>query len=209
MARHLGPSCKLCRREATKLFLKGQRCMSDRCAMERRPFPPGERNQKRRPRTSEYGLQLREKQKTKRMYGVLENQFRGYFKRAAKLKGVTGENLIKTLERRLDNVVHRLGFAPSRSSARQLIRHRHIAVNGRRVTIPSYMMVPGESVSVIEKSRGMTLIQKSVQSKDRSNLVPYLNLEEDGFTGRFESIPAREDIPIQVNEKLIVELYSK
>lgn len=209
MARTTGPSCKLCRREGTKLFLKGQRCLSNRCAMERRPYPPGERNMKRRPRTTEYGLQLREKQKAKRTYGVLERQFRGYFMKAARQKGVTGENLLRMLEIRLDNVVYRLGFAASRASARQLIRHRHIAVNGKRVTIPSYLVALGASISVHEKAKRIPSVQNAVQSKDKSALVPYLSLEEDGFSGKLESVPRREDIPVQVNEQLIVELYSK
>ncbi|MBN1426402.1 30S ribosomal protein S4 [Candidatus Fermentibacteria bacterium] len=209
MARNTGPSCKLCRREGTKLFLKGRRCLSDRCAIERRPYPPGERNQKHRPRTSEYGTQLREKQKMKRIYGVLEQQFHGAFMKAARQKGVTGENLLRVLERRLDNVVYRLGFAPSRAAARQLIRHRHIHVNGRRVTIPSFLVSPGHVVSVIESSRANPFVQQSVQSMDRTNLAQYLSLDEHGFSGKLVALPARVDIPTPVIEQLIVELYSK
>jgi small subunit ribosomal protein S4 len=143
------------------------------------------------------------------MYGVLERQFRGYFMKAARQKGVTGENLLRVLEIRLDNVVYRLGFAPSRASARQLIRHRHITVNGKRVTIPSYLVAPGASISVNERAKRVPLVQNAVQSKDKSSLVPYLSLDEDGFSGKLESVPRREDIPVQVNEQLIVELYSK
>jgi len=209
MARYTAASCKLCRREGTKLFLKGQRCLSDRCAIERRPYAPGERNQQRRSRTSEYGLQLREKQKTKRIYGVLENQFRGYFKKAARQKGVTGENLLRLLERRLDNVVYRLGLAPSRKAARQFVRHRNVTINGKLVTIPSYLLEPGEIVSIAEKMKNNPVVKNSVQAKDRTSLVPYMTLSEDGFSGSFASLPSREDIPTQVNEQLIVELYSK
>ena len=164
---------------------------------------------KRRPRTTEYGLQLREKQKAKRTYGILEKQFRGYFIKAAKQKGVTGENLLRMLETRLDNVVYRLGFAASRNSARQLIRHRHITVNGKRVTIPSYLVAPGASIAVNEKAKRIPSVQHAVQSKDKSTLVPYMSLEEDGLTGKLVSVPRREDIPVQINEQLIVELYSK
>lgn len=209
MARYVGPSCKLCRREGTKLFLKGQRCRSDRCAVERRPYVPGERNQQRRSRTSEYGLQLREKQKTKRIYGILEQQFRSYFHKAARQKGVTGDNLLKLLERRLDNVVYRLGFAPSRKAARQLVRHRHIQVNGRRVTIPSFLIEPGHVVTISEKARDMPIVKNAIKATDRNNIVPYLHLDEGGFSGGMENHPSREDIPVQVNEQLIVELYSK
>jgi len=209
MARYTAASCKLCRREGTKLFLKGQRCLSDRCAIERRPYAPGERNQQRRSRTSEYGLQLREKQKTKRIYGVLENQFRGYFKKAARQKGVTGENLLRLLERRLDNVVYRLGLAPSRKAARQFVRHRNVTINGKLVTIPSYLLEPGEIVSISEKMKNNPVVKNSVQAKDRTSLVSYMTLSEDGFSGSFASLPSREDIPTQVNEQLIVELYSK
>ena len=209
MARYTAASCKLCRREGTKLFLKGQRCLSDRCAIERRPYAPGERNQQRRSRTSEYGIQLREKQKTKRIYGILEKQFRGYFKKAARQKGVTGENLLRLLERRLDNVVYRLGLAPSRKAARQFVRHRNITINGKLVTIPSYLLEPGETISISEKMKTNPVVKNSVQAKDRSSLVPYMTLSEDGFSGTFASLPSREDIPTQVNEQLIVELYSK
>lgn len=192
-----------------KLFLKGRRCMSERCAMERRPFPPGERPQKHRPRATEYGAQLREKQKTKRVYGVLERQFRATFRKAARRKGVTGENLLQALERRLDNIVYRLGFAPSRKAARQLVRHRHILVDGKRVTIPSYLVSPGQVVSVREESRTIPLIVESVQAMDRASLVPYLALSEDGFSGTLTMLPSRADIPTPVSEQLIVELYSK
>ncbi len=209
MARYTGPSCKLCRREGMKLFLKGRRCLSERCAMERRPYPPGERNQKHRPRTTEYGAQLREKQKTKRIYGVLERQFRNTFEKAARRKGVTGENLLQAMECRLDNIVYRLGFAPSRAAARQLIRHRHIHVDGRRVTIPSYQVSPGQVVSVVERARSHPAVVESVQSLNRSSLVPYLSLSEDGFSGKLVALPSRADIPTPVAEHLIVELYSK
>jgi len=209
MGRYTGPSCKLCRREGTKLFLKGRRCLSDRCAMERRPYAPGERNQKHRPRTSEYGTQLREKQKTKRIYGVFERQFRGAFRKASQRKGVTGENLLQSLERRLDNVVYRLGFAASRSAARQLIRHHHIHVDGRRVTVPSFIVSVGQVVSIIEASRTQPAVVQAVQSVDRASLAPYLMLDEGGFSGKLTSIPSRVDIPTPVSEQLIVELYSK
>lgn len=177
--------------------------------MERRPYAPGERNQKHRPRTSEYGTQLREKQKAKRIYGVLERQFRGTFRKASQRKGVTGENLLQSLERRLDNVVYRLGFAASRAAARQLIRHHHIHVDGRRVTIPSFLVSPGQVVSIVEASRNQPAVLQAVQSMDRTSLVPYLSLDESGFSGSMTSLPSRADIPTPVTEQLIVELYSK
>ena len=222
MARTTGPSCKLCRREGTKLFLKGQRCLSDRCAMERRPYPPGERNMKRRPRTTEYGLQLREKQKAKRMYGILERQFRGYFMKAAKQKGVTGENLLRMLEQRLDNVVYRLGFASSRAQARQLVSHGHFDVNGRRCNIPAALLSPGDTVSIRPSSRRSPYFADLVgelspdSDSGRSDAgrlgavqSAWLSFDPVELVGHVVSLPSREEIDLRVNEQLVVEYYSR
>ncbi|HUP19723.1 MAG TPA: 30S ribosomal protein S4 [Gemmatimonadota bacterium] len=211
MARYTGPVCKLCRREGQKLFLKGTRCYTEKCAIERRGYPPGlhGRMAARRRKQSEYAGQLREKQKVKRTYGVLETQFRNYFVEAHRLPGVTGENLLIQLERRLDNVVYRLGLAPSRKAARQLVRHRHIQVNGRTVDVPSFQVAPAEEIRVKEKSREMPLILGAIESRGKEGTVPWLEVDLKSQTGRMLDLPTRETIPIAADEQLIVELYSK
>lgn len=208
MARYTGPSCKLCRREKQKLFLKGSKCYSEKCPIEGKNYPPGQHGLNRRVKFSEYGVQLREKQKVKRIYGLLETQFRNYFEKANKQKGVTGENLIQLLERRLDNVVFRLGFAASRKAARQLVLHGHLLVNGKKVTIPSYLLSEGDVVSVREKSKKLDVIHNSLR-KTKDNLYNWLQVEKATLSGTFMQIPVREDIPLNANEQLIVELYSK
>ncbi len=208
MARYTGPVCKLCRREKQKLFLKGSKCHSEKCPLEIKNYPPGEHGTGRRMKFSEYGVQLREKQKIKRIYGVLESQFRTYFEKANRQKGVTGENLIKLLERRMDNVVFRLGFAPSRKAARQMIIHKHFLVNGKTVNIPSYLLKAGDVISVSEKSKKMDIIHDTLR-RTKDNLYPWLLVNKAELSGAFNEIPAREDIPLNVNEQLVVELYSK
>ena len=208
MARYREANCKLCRREGEKLFLKGTRCLSEKCAIERRPFAPGQHGQNMRRKVSAYGLQLREKQKVRRTYGILERQFRIYFKKAAARSGITGENLIQILERRLDNLVYRLGFAPSRKAARQLVRHRHIMVNGRIVDIPSYQVKPTEVIRVKEKSKNLELVHEALKAS-RGDEIAWLRLNKAGLEGELLEIPKRADIPLTANEQLIVELYSK
>ena len=211
MARNTGPVCRLCRREGQKLFLKGTRCYTEKCAIERRGYPPGMhgRMASRRRKQSEYATQLREKQKVKRIYGVLESQFENYFTKSSTTPGVTGENLLIMLERRLDNVVYRLGLAPSRKAARQLVRHRHINVNGRVVDVPSYQVSPGERIQVKEKSREMPLILGSIESRGKEGTLPWLEVDFKSQSGRMVELPTRETIPIAAEEQLIVELYSK
>ena len=209
MARYTGPSCKLCRREGMKLFLKGARCHMDKCSFDRRSYAPGMHGQNMRRKPSEYALQLREKQKTKRIYGVLENQFRTYYSKAARRKGVTGELLLQMLECRLDNMIYRLGFAPSRKSARQLVRHRHIAVNGRTVDIPSFQVSPGDTVQVREKSRQLQLIHDTLKRTGDAGQSSWLSVDKVNLSGTLVEYPKRDDIPTPVEEQLIVELYSK
>jgi small subunit ribosomal protein S4 len=209
MARYTGPVCKLCRREDQKLFLKGAKCMSPKCPMENRNFPPGQHGKNRRFKVSEYATQLREKQKTRRIYGILEEQFRNYYQKAVRTKGITGENLMRLLERRLDNVVYRLGFAPSRRAARQLVRHRHFLVNDQLVDVPSYQLKAGDVIKVREKSRKMEAIHASMRKMREGRQLPWLDLNKANMTGTLLEIPARTDIPTEVNESLIVELYSK
>ncbi len=209
MARYTGPSCKLCRREGMKLFLKGARCHMDKCSFDRRSYAPGMHGQNMRRKPSEYALQLREKQKTKRIYGVLENQFRTYYSKAARRKGVTGELLLQMLECRLDNMIYRLGFAPSRKSARQLVRHRHIAVNGRTVDIPSFQVSPGDTVQVREKSRQLQLIHDALKRTGDAGQSSWLSVDKVNLSGTLVEYPKRDDIPTPVEEQLIVELYSK
>lgn len=211
MARYLEANCKLCRREGTKLFLKGERCFTDKCAVERRNFAPGQhgRTGGRRRKTSEYSLQLREKQKVKRMYGILESQFRNYFVKASRKSGVTGTNLLQLLECRLDNIVYRLGLAPSRKSARQLVRHSHILVNGRTVNIPSFQVVPGHEVAVRDKSRNLGLILSTIERRGKQEPVNWLTVDYKSQTGKMLEMPSRADIPTPAQEQLIVELYSK
>lgn len=209
MARYTGPVCRLCRREGMKLFLKGDRCFKEKCAIERRGYPPGQHGQRRGRRMQGYGIQLREKQKVKRIYGVLESQFRTYFKEADRRKGITGENLLVMLERRLDNVVFSLGFASSRAQARQLVRHGHIQVEGRKTTIPSYQVRQDQTVSVKEKSRKNDFIRQSLETVRGRGVPAWLELDADNYTGRVVALPTREDIKLPIEEQLIVELYSK
>ena len=208
MARYRESVCRLCRRENLKMFLKGDRCYSDKCAFERRSYAPGQHGQGRVKR-SEYGIQLREKQKVKWMYGLLESQFRGTFARADRLKGITGTNLLVLLERRLDNVVYRMGFANSRNQARQLVRHNHFLVNGRRVNIPSYMLKKGDTVSLKEKSQKIASINESMEAVARRGFPQWLELEKIHYSGVVKSLPNREDLTMPIQEQLIVELYSK
>ena len=208
MARYTGAVCRRCRREGQKLFLKGDRCYTEKCAADRRPYPPGQHGQGRS-KTSEYGLQLREKQKAKRYYGILESQFRGYFNMASKRKGKTGENLLSILETRLDNTVYRLGFAMSRAEARQLVLHGHFLVNGRKVNIPSFLVKPGMIISLKEKSRGLDKL-KSVIEANSSRVPPkWLEYDANAMIAKVSTVPTREDIDIPIEEQLIVELYSK
>ena len=208
MARYTDAVCRLCRREGQKLFLKGDRCYTEKCAADRRPYPPGQHGQGRS-KTSEYGLQLREKQKAKRYYGVLESQFRGYFNMASKRKGKTGENLLALLETRLDNTIYRLGFAMSRAEARQLVLHGHFLVNGRKVNIPSFLVKPGMIISIKDKSRNLDKI-KSVIEANSSRVPPkWLEYDANSLIAKVSSIPTRDDIDIPIEEQLIVELYSK
>ncbi|RJP73728.1 MAG: 30S ribosomal protein S4 [Ignavibacteriales bacterium] len=208
MARYTGSVCKLCRREKQKLFLKGSKCFSEKCIVEKKNYPPGQHGLSRRSKFSEYGVQLREKQKVKRIYGLLETQFHNNFEKANKQKGVTGENLIKLLERRFDNVIYRLGFAPSRKSARQLIRHRHLLINDQIVDIPSYIISPGDVIKVREKSKTLDLIHNSLK-RTKDNVYSWLTIDKASLTGTFLQVPERVDVPLNANEQLIVELYSK
>jgi len=208
VARYTGAVCRLCRREGLKLFLKGERCYTDKCAIERRNYPPGEHGQAR-PKFSEYSVQLREKQKLRRMYGVLEGQFRRYFEMADRAKGVTGETLLQLLERRLDNIVYRVGFATSRSEARQLVRHGHFRVNGRKVNVPSYLVRAGDTVSVRERSQKVTRIQGALELAQRRGVPDWLEVTAESFAGRVKALPVRSDLTMPINEKLVVELYSK
>lgn len=208
MARYIGPSCRLCRRERLKLFLKGERCYSEKCALERRDYPPGQHGQIRR-KYSDYELQLREKQKVKRIYGVMERQFRRYFEEASRQKGITGENLLLLLERRLDNMVYRMGFASSRNEARQLIRHNHFEVNGKKVNIPSYLVSEGDVITLREKSRKIAKIHESLEVSTRRGIPRWLQVDKDNFQGKVVALPTREELTMPINEQLIVELYSK
>jgi small subunit ribosomal protein S4 len=208
MARYTEANCKLCRREGEKLFLKGARCYSEKCAFDRRAYSPGQRGRSMRRKGSEYALRLREKQKARRIYGILERQFRNYFQRAVREKGITGENLLRLLECRLDNLVYRLGFAPSRKAARQLVSHRHFSVNNRNVNIPSYRLKPGDVIAVREKSRNLDLIHQALR-EGRSSDLSYLRLDKARLEGELLEVPKRVDIPVMVQEQLIVELYSK
>lgn len=211
MGRHTGPVCKLCRREGQKLFLKGMKCYTEKCPIERRNYVPGQHGpgHARRRKASEYALQLREKQKVKRIYGVSERYFKTLFERAARQSGVTGENLLIGLELRLDNIVHRLGFGSSRAQARQLVRHRHVQVNGGTVDIPSYVVSPGDEVRVHPGSKDIVPVQASLESKTRPTMVRWLAVDEGTRVGKMLERPTRADIPMAVQEQLIVELYSK
>ena len=209
MGRYTGPVCKLCRREKEKLFLKGSKCMTTKCPVERRGYVPGQHGQNRRSRLSDYGVHLREKQKIKRIYGLFEKQFRNYYKKADRMAGMTGNNLILLLERRLDNIVYRLGFAPSRKAARQLITHRHFNVNGRIVNIPSYITDEGDLIEVRDKAKKMEVIHASMRRIKAENATPWLELDKANMLGKVIEIPEREQIPLEVKEHLVVELYSK
>jgi len=209
MARYLDGKCRQCRREGIRLYLKGERCYSDKCAIERRAYAPGEHGQDRRSKLTPYGQQLREKQKARRIYGVMERQFRNYFHRAERRKGITGEILLQLLETRLDNLVYRLGISPSRNGARQLVRHGHITVNGQRVNIPSYGLRPGDSIQVTTKSRELGMIKETVANRRRTEMQEWLEFDEKAMLGRLLQIPKRDQIPVPLQEQLIVELYSK
>jgi small subunit ribosomal protein S4 len=209
LANYTGSDCRICRRENMKLFLKGDRCYSDKCAFDRRSYPPGEHGERRGRKTSDYGIQLREKQKIKRIYGLSEKQFHLFFERADRQKGITGTNLLVSLERRLDNVVYRLGFASSRSQARQLVQHSHFLVNGKKVNIPSFEVKVGDSVEVRERSRTMQLIQDSMDAVVRRGVPQWLDLEKENLKGMVKNLPVREDLTMPMQEQLVVELYSK
>ena len=209
MARYTDSSCRLCRREGLKLFLKGDRCYSEKCAFERRGYAPGDHGQSHKKQTSDYGTQLREKQKLKRMYGLLEKQFHGYFERADRQKGITGTNLLVLLERRLDNMIFRLGFANSRVEARQLISHGHFLVNNKAVNIPSYLLKVGDQVTVKEGSRKINRILEAMETVARRGVPHWLGLDKDNFVATIKMLPVREDLTMPVQEQLVVELYSK
>ncbi len=208
MARYTGPSCRLCRREGMKLYLKGERCYTEKCAIDRRAYAPGQHGKSRK-KVSEYGLQLREKQKAKRIYGVLERQFRRYFETADKQKGVTGENLLRILETRLDNVVYRIGFASSRVEARQLINHGHFTVNGKKVDIASYEVRVGETIAVKDDSKKLDKFKELAEFAAEKTAPPWLEVDSEAMEARVIALPSREDIDIPIEEHLIVELYSK
>jgi small subunit ribosomal protein S4 len=209
LARYTDPVCRLCRREGMKLFLKGTKCFSDKCPIEKRNFAPGQHGKDRKAKVVGYGLQLREKQKTKRMYFAQEGQFRNYFEKAARAKGVTGWMLLQQLERRLDNVVYRLGFGISRRQARQLVRHGHVAVDGRKVNIPSYEVSAGEEISIREGSRKLPILEQAKEFASHQPVPTWLEIDRDNYKGKILSLPKREEIQMPVNEQLIVELYSK
>lgn len=208
MSRYRGSVCRQCRRENMKLFLKGDRCYSDKCSFDRRGYPPGQHGQ-RRSKFSDYGVQLREKQKVRRIYGISEKQFRIIFTKADRQKGITGANLLGMLERRLDNVVFRLGFTSSRTQGRHFVRHNHFTVNGNKVNIPSYIMKAGDVIELKEKSRNVAAITESLETIVRRGIPQWLELDKDGFKGAVKSLPAREDVTLPIQEQLIVELYSK
>lgn len=209
MARYVDAVCRLCRRENVKLFLKGDRCLSDKCAINKRNYAPGLHGQRRRTKLSEYGLQLREKQKVKRTYGLMESQFRSYFQKAARAQGVTGINLLVLLERRLDNVVYRMGFADSRAQARQLVRHGHMRVNGRKVNIPSFLIKQGDAIEPREKSRNMDIIRGNMEHLGQKQIPEWLHVDATAMRGVVQTLPSRDDITMPFQEQLIVELYSK
>ncbi len=209
MARDIDAKCRQCRREGEKLFLKGEKCFTDKCAIERRSYAPGQHGQKSGARLSDYGKQLREKQKTRRIYGVLERQFRGTYAEAARSKGVTGERLLQLLESRLDNVAYRMGFGASRAEARQVVRHNAVLVNGRRVNIPSYRVRPGDVIEVAPKAKAQLRIKAAAEAAESRHVPNWLEVDAKALKGTFKSLPARTDLPSSVNEHLIIELYSK
>ncbi|MDP3273697.1 MAG: 30S ribosomal protein S4 [Deltaproteobacteria bacterium] len=208
MARYIGPVCRLCRREGAQLFLKGDRCYSEKCSFNRNPVPPGQHGNAR-VKFTEYGMRLREKQKVRRMYGVLERQFRRYFSEADRSKGVTGESLLMLLERRLDNVVYRLGFASTRNEARQFVLHQHVLVNGKRVNVASYLVKPNDKISIREKSRTIARIKDSIESSARRGEITWLELDKESFTGTVKSLPVRSELTLDIKEQFIVEYYSR
>lgn len=208
MAKYVGSKCRQCRREGTKLFLKGEKCYTSKCPVENRPFPPGQHGQ-RRTRLSDYALQLREKQKLRRIYGVLEKQFRSYYKEAARRKGSTGDNLLQLLESRLDNVVYRMGFAASRSEARQLVRHNGITVNGRKMNIPSAQLRPNDTIGLSEKARGQSRVQAAIELAQQRGFADWIDVDPKKMEGVFKAAPERSDLPSDIQEQLVVELYSK
>jgi small subunit ribosomal protein S4 len=209
MARNLDPKCRQCRREGEKLFLKGEKCFTDKCAIERRGYAPGQHGQKSGARLSDYGKQLREKQKTRRIYGVLERQFRRTYAEASRSKGITGERLLQILESRLDNIAYRMGFGASRSEARQVVRHNAILVNGKRVNIPSYQVRPGDVVEVADKAKAQLRIKAAAEAAESRHIPEWLEVDTKALKGKFKTMPARTDLPSSVNEHLIIELYSK
>lgn len=209
MARYREAVCRLCRREGIKLFLKGQRCLTDKCEIEKRNFAPGQHGKSRRPKIVGYGLQLREKQKLRRLYGILEDQFRAYFEKAVRTKGMTGENLLMMLERRLDNTVYRLGLASSRPAARQLVRHGHIEVSGRKVNIPSFVVTPGQEIAIRESSRNLDSVRRALDLSGGRNIPAWLQLDRDALKAKVISLPKREDVNFPIQEQMVVELYSK
>ncbi len=209
MARNIGAACRRCRRENLKLYLKGDRCYSDKCSFERRAFGPGQHGQARFKKLSDYAVQLREKQKVKSMYGMLEGQFRLSFQKADAQKGVTGENLLILIERRLDNTIFRIGFASSRNQARQLVRHNHIQINGRKVNVPSFLVSPGDVITLKEKSRANTVINENIEAVVRRGVPSWLELEKDNYKATVKALPNREELTLPIQEQLIVELYSK
>jgi len=209
LARNLDPKCRQCRREGEKLFLKGEKCFTDKCAIEKRNYAPGQHGQRRAARLSDYGVQLREKQKLRRIYGVLEKQFRSYYAEADRRKGVTGENLLQILESRLDNVVYKMGLGASRTEARQIVRHNSILVNDKRVNIPSYQVAPGDEISVVDDSKNQLRIKAALEAAGERGFPEWLDVDIKAFKGIFKNKPLRDDLPPTINESLIVELYSK
>jgi len=209
LARNLDPKCRQCRREGEKLFLKGEKCFTDKCAIEKRNFPPGQHGQRRNKRLSDYGVQLREKQKLRRIYGILEGQFRGYYADADRQKGITGENLLQLLECRLDNVTYRMGFGASRTEARQIVRHNSILVNGKRVNIPSYQVRPGDEVQVADAFRQQLRIKGALEAAEQRGFPEWISVDVKAFKGTFKAKPQRDELPSTINESLVVELYSK
>lgn len=212
MGRYIGPVCRLCRRENEKLFLKGERCYTDKCSFSKRPTLPGQRGkfgQRTRRKVKDYGIRLREKQKMRTIYGIMERQFRRYFEKARRMPGRTGENFLQLLERRLDNIVYRLGFAPSRRTAKLLVRHGHFLVNGKKVDIPSYILKPGDVIQVAEKSKQLDIIHEMIKRRGRVRELSWLQLDKAHLEGRLLSIPSRKDIPVTINEHLVVEFYAR
>jgi small subunit ribosomal protein S4 len=209
MARNLEPKCRQCRREGEKLFLKGEKCFTDKCAVERRAYAPGQHGQKSGSRLSDYGKQLREKQKVRRTYGILERQFRGTYHEASRSKGVTGERLLQLLESRLDTVAYRMGFGASRTEARQVVRHNGILVNGKRVNIPSYQVRPGDVIEVATKAKEQLRVKAAAEAAESRGFPDWLEVDAKGLKGTFKALPARSDLSSTINESLVIELYSK